>query len=278
MVWAVWGFNTYRPWGNQVRVRGFFIINNIYYFSVVLKYAMDGLSYNNSVCKRSPHFTLLSIPEFKPSGAGYSFVSPASNFKVFEEKRNMQSIVTLVLWSTSAILLFPKFLFMSLSPYIVFSSPEPVGWWPWQPFTVSTDKYILFADTVFKILPESSAPSEGLEEKTLRKDDCSKPRSNAKPYAIKSLVSLGSFSPLSWKNRWYAMSSKCIWHGLSLCLKSSGYQVDRYQISSIRSENDKIECGQENDPRKTNTWPAASSHIFILLSIRPSYHTVICYS
>lgn len=159
---------------------------------------MDGLSYNNSVCKRSPHFTLLSIPEFKPSGAGYSFVRPAPAFKVCEEKRNMRSIVTLVLWSTSAIFfLFPKFLFMSLSPYIVFSSPEPVGWWPWQRFTVSRDKYILFADTFFKILPESSAPSEGLEEKTLRKDDCSKPRSNAKPYAIKSLVSLGSFSPLS---------------------------------------------------------------------------------
>lgn len=154
--------------------------------------------------------------------------------------------------------LFPKFLFMSLSPYIVFSSPEPVGWWPWQRFTVSRDKYILFADTFFKILPESSAPSEGLEEKTLRKDDCSKPRSNAKPYAIKSLVSLGSFSPLSWKNRWYAMSSKCIWYGLSLCLISSWYQVDRYQISSFRSENDKNECGQGKDPRKTNTWPAAS--------------------
>lgn len=78
----------------------------------------------------------------------------------------MWSIVTLVLWSTSAVFLFPKFLCMSLSPYIVFSSPEPVGWWPWQRFTVSTDKYILFADTFFKILPESSVSSEGLEEKT----------------------------------------------------------------------------------------------------------------
>lgn len=74
----------------------------------MLKYVMDGLSYNNSVCKRSPHFTLLSIPEFKPSGAGYSFVRPAPAFKVFEEKRNMQSIVTLVLWSTSAIFFVSK--------------------------------------------------------------------------------------------------------------------------------------------------------------------------
>lgn len=122
--------------------------------------------YNNSVCKSSPRLTSLSIPEFKPSRAGYSFVKPAPAFKMFEERRSMWSIVTLVLWSTSAIFLFPKFLFMSLSPYIVFSRPEPVGWWPWQRFTVSTDKYILFADTFFKILPESSAPSEGLEEKT----------------------------------------------------------------------------------------------------------------
>lgn len=100
--------------------------------------------------------------------------------------------------------LSPKFLFMSLSHYIVFSSLEPAGHWPWQNCTArmddkSTPLLDTFQDSawvwssvwgVMKWWEENI-----LEEKMIAPNHTQ----TLNHHAIKPLVSLRNFILLLWK-------------------------------------------------------------------------------